>query len=107
MYRVAFKMSVKPGSLEEYIKRHNPIWKKLEDKLFEHGARNYSIFLDEETNILFAYAEVEDLELWKSVSKAEIMKEWWTYMKDLMPCNDDNSPIAFKLKEIFHIDNLQ
>ena len=60
MIRKAFVMSVNPGSEAEYERRHSPIWPELEATLREHGAHNYSIFLDPKTGQLFGYVEVED-----------------------------------------------
>lgn len=47
--RKAFVMEVFSGHEVEYEKRHNPIWKELEDVLKLHGAHNYSIFLHPQT----------------------------------------------------------
>ncbi|HOK04301.1 MAG TPA: L-rhamnose mutarotase [Victivallales bacterium] len=104
MIRLAHIFKLKKDSKEEYIKRHNPIWKELEKTLKDHGVHNYSIFLNDKTNELFAYVEVEDIERWNSIANTEICKKWWEYMKDLMECNPDNSPKAKKLTEVFHID---
>ena len=53
--RVAFKMKLLKGCEEEYKKRHDELWPELEQLLKETGISDYSIFLDEETNILFGY----------------------------------------------------
>ena len=57
MQRFAFKMFLHPGQRDEYKKRHDAIWPELSALLHQAGVRNYSIFLDEETNVLFAYLE--------------------------------------------------
>jgi L-rhamnose mutarotase len=54
MKRFGFKMKLKPGCKEEYRKRHDKIWPELKKLIKESGVSDYSIFLDEETNILFA-----------------------------------------------------
>lgn len=102
--RIAFKMSVHKGQEEEYEKRHNPIWQELEEKLLEHGVQTYSIFIDPETNDLFAYAEIESMEKWQAIADTEICQKWWKYMDPLMPGNPDGSPVAKDLKEVFHIE---
>ena len=56
--RFGFKMKMLPGFKEEYKKRHNEIWPELASLLKNEGIGNYSIFLDEETNILFAYQDI-------------------------------------------------
>jgi L-rhamnose mutarotase len=105
MIRKSFLMTLKPGAFIEYEKRHNPIWPELREVLQRHGVHNYSIFLDRSSNRrLFAYAEIESEERWKMIANTEVCKRWWSYMKDLMATNDDDSPIATDLNEVFHID---
>ncbi|HPT32831.1 MAG TPA: L-rhamnose mutarotase, partial [Prolixibacteraceae bacterium] len=58
MKRFGFKMKMKPGCREEYIKRHNEIWPELAALIKAGGVFDYSIFLDEETNILFGVQKV-------------------------------------------------
>ena len=52
--KIAFTMNLKPGFKSEYKKRHDEIWPELVSLLRETGIRDYSIFLDEEKNVLFA-----------------------------------------------------
>ena len=104
MIRKALVMQVHPGKHAEYRKRHNPIWPELEATLREHGAHNYSIFLDSATNQLFAYVEIESQKRWDSVAKTAICKKWWKHMREIMPSNQDNSPVSKELKEVFHME---
>jgi L-rhamnose mutarotase len=84
--------------------RHNPIWPELEAKLKEHGARDYSIFLDSTTGELFAYAEIEEFARWQAISSTDVCRRWWASMAPLMPANADTSPVARDLEEVFHIE---
>lgn len=104
MIRKAFVMSVAPGCEAEYERRHNPVWPELEAVLKAHGVHNYSIFLHPATRQLFAYAEIESEAQWAAIAEAEVCKKWWAHMKDLMPSNPDDSPVAEELREVFHID---
>jgi L-rhamnose mutarotase len=104
MIRKAFVMSVNPGAEIEYARRHNPIWPELETILRAHGVRNYSIFLVAETNQLFAYAEIESQGQWAKIAATPECREWWRHMADLMPHNEDYSPIAETAVEVFHLD---
>jgi L-rhamnose mutarotase len=96
-------MAVNKGMEKEYEKRHNPIWKELEDTLKKHGVITYSIFLDQTTNELFAYAEIKSRQQWDQIAQTNICKKWWEYMSPLMPTNEDKSPKSIELKEVFHI----
>jgi L-rhamnose mutarotase len=102
--RKAFLMTLNPGHQDEYERRHNPIWPELQDVLREHGVHNYSIFLDRQTNRLFAYAEIESEELWQQIAQTAICQRWWQHMEDLMSTNEDHSPSATDLDEVFHLD---
>lgn len=104
MIRKAFVMSVHPGAEAEYARRHQPIWRELEDVLRADGVRSYSIFLHEGTRQLFAYAEIEDEARWEAIARTEVCQRWWKHMADVMPANPDHSPVAVGLKEVFHLD---
>lgn len=103
MIHKAFLMSVNPDQQIEYERRHNPIWKELEEVLKSNGVHNYNIFLNSETSQLFAYVEIEDQERWDAISSTAACRKWWTYMKDIMPSNPDNSPKSLELKQVFYL----
>jgi L-rhamnose mutarotase len=104
MIRKAFLMSVHAGREAEYARRHQPIWQELADVLKAHGVLTYSIFLDEQTQQLFAYAEIEDEARWAEIAATEVCQRWWKYMGDIMPSNPDHSPVSHPLKEVFHLE---
>ena len=103
MIRKAFRMSVAPGHQAEYIRRHNPIWRDLEEVLLQHGVDSYSIFLDPATDDLFAYAEIESEERWAAIAETGACRRWWQSMRELMPSNADGSPVSRDLNEVFHL----
>lgn len=97
-------MTLKPGAEVGYERRHNPIWPELQEVLKSHGVHNYSIFLDRNNGLtLFAYAEIESEELWRRIADTDVCRRWWTYMKELMVTNEDDSPVAIDLQEVFHL----
>ena len=100
-------MSVHPGKQEEYVRRHQPIWQELEETLRGHGVRTYSIFLDPDTNDLFAYLEVDSLERWEAVAATDVCRRWWRHMRDVMPSTDEDTPVSHTLSEVFHIDRFK
>ena len=104
MIRKAFLMIVNHDAHVEYEGRHRPIWTELETVLKQHGVSNYSIFLESETSQLFGYAEIASEELWAKIAETVECKKWWTFMKDVMPTNSDDSPVSVELKEVFHLD---
>lgn len=101
--RIASKMKLLKGFETEYKKRHDEIWPELEMLLKETGISDYSIFLDEETHILFAYFTIEDEKKLNALPSQPVMRKWWDYMKDIMETNEDNSPVSLPLKEVFYL----
>ena len=99
-----FKMKLYPGMKQEYEKRHNNLWPEMQDMIHEYGGKNYTIFLDEETNTLFGYIELEDEARWAESADTEICRKWWDYMADIMETNPDNSPVSIDLTKVFHLD---
>ena len=99
-----FKMKLYDGMAEEYERRHNALWQEMKDMIHEYGGSNYSIFLDEETNTLFGYIEIEDEEKWSKSAETAICRKWWDYMADIMETNEDNSPVSIDLIKVFHLD---
>ena len=104
MKRFAFKMKLKPGFKEEYIRRHNAIWPELKTLLTESGVRDYTIFLDTETNTLFAIQKQEGEKSSQDLGKNPVVQKWWASMAKLMDTNPDLSPVSIPLEEVFHLD---
>ena len=103
MQRLAFKMYLNEGQKEEYQKRHNELWPELRQLLKGAGVTEYSIFLDEETDILFAFQKVSGEGGSQDLGKTEIVQKWWKYMSDIMESNPDNSPVTKSLTELFYM----
>ena len=102
--RVAFTMKLNNGFEEEYKKRHDALWPELKTLLKKTDIKDYSIFLDDKTNVLFAYLTIDDVAKLDDLPHEEIMKKWWDYMKDIMETNEDGSPKSISLKEVFYLE---
>lgn len=103
MIRKAFKMQVLSGSAVEYERRHNPIWPKMEAMLKAHGVSNYSIFIDDESDTLFAYVELASQEQWDTIAEEPICRKWWVSMAELMETEINKRPFSQDLREVFHL----
>lgn len=103
MQRVAFKMQLFDGKIEEYKRRHDEIWPELIELLKETGIQDYSIFLEESTLSLFGILKIDDSLKLDELPKHPVMQKWWAYMADIMASNSDNSPVSIPLKEVFYL----
>lgn len=104
LVRNAFKMKLKPGFSAEYKRRHDEIWPELSHVLTKAGISDYSIYLDEETDTLFAVQKLAPCHTTADLPNNPIVRKWWDYMSDIMEYNPDNTPVAIPLKEMFHVD---
>lgn len=100
---VTFKMKLYPGKVDEYKKRHDEIWPELVELLRNAGISDYSISLDEETNILFGCYRAAENNTIDELPNTDIMKKWWAHMADIMETNPDNKPVSTDLKSLFYM----
>ncbi len=103
--RYAWKATIKPGMLEEYIHRHNNIWPEMKQLLKSAGIRNYTIW---NTGLeLFGYYECEkgvDFAA-KTQAQSEIVDRWNEYMKDVMTMElDPETGAQPKLTQVFFLE---
>lgn len=103
MEKLAFRMTLHPGKLDEYKRRHDAIWPGLVDALRAAGVEDYSIHHDPETNALFAV-------LWRrgdhgmdALPQHPAVRRWWAMMADIMQTNPDDSPVEIPLQTVFHL----
>lgn len=100
----AFKMFLNAGMKDEYRRRHDEIWPELVDLLHEAGVSDYSIFLDEETNVLFGVLWRRRDHAMASLPETAVVQKWWAYMADIMATNEKDEPIAIDLTPVFHME---
>jgi len=98
----AFRMKLKPGTSEEYRRRHDELWPDLAQALRDAGIYDYSIFLDEETLHLFAVLKVQPNDRREELPQQPVMQRWWDYMADLMEVEPGNRPREWALRPMFH-----
>ncbi len=103
MPRVAIKMKLNTGCEAEYERRHDALWPELSELLKSSGIRDYSIFLDEETNYLYGFFTINDATRLDQLPNEPVMRRWWAYMSDIMETNEDDSPTSVRLKEVFYL----
>jgi L-rhamnose mutarotase len=101
--KIAFAMKMKPGCAAEYKKRHDEIWPELSQLLKDNGISDYSIFLEEATNTLFAVQQQSGSSS-QDLGTTAIVQKWWAYMADIMETNLDNSPVSIQLQQVFQMD---
>ncbi len=103
MHRHAFRMSLLPGKAAEYRARHDAIWPELSALLRDAGVSDYSIWLDPETNALFAVLTRPEDHGMDTLPDHPVMRRWWAHMADIMDTHASNEPVAVPLAAMFHM----
>ena len=101
--QIAFRMNLNSGQAAEYEKRHDEIFPELLAALKDAGVSDYSIWLDPEDHHLFGILTRSDANTLDKLPGMEIVKRWWTLMRDIMDSHPDNSPVQVPLKRVFHL----
>lgn len=96
-------MHLKTGHAAAYRERHDALWPELHQLLKEAGVSEYSIFIDEETDTLFAFQKVSGEGGSQDLASHPIVQKWWAFMADIMETNVDNSPVSVPLREVFYL----
>ncbi|GAB3921107.1 hypothetical protein GCM10011575_16620 [Microlunatus endophyticus] len=109
MQRVAQIIRLKPEVIQEYKRIHAAVWPGVLEQIHGSGIRNYSIFLREPENLLFAYFEYHGDDLAADMARMAddpTTQEWW---KVTDPMQSPLETIAegewwAGAEEVFHTD---
>lgn len=99
--RIAFRMTLNRGQAAEYKKRHDEVYPELVDLLRDAGVSDYSIWLDPETNHLFAILTRTENHTMDALPDTEICQRWWAFMADIMETDALNVPSQIPLERMF------
>lgn len=102
MQRVAFRLRVKPGKLDEYVRLHAEVWPELLADLRAAGHRNYSIFVDGYD--LFGYFECDDFEASQAaMARSDANHRWQAFMADYLetPVDPEGKEGLRLLQQVF------
>ena len=102
--RIAFRMTLNPGQALEYRRRHDELWPQMKAALRQAGISDYSIWLDPETNHLFATLVRADDHTMDDLPNTEINRRWWDFMADIMQVDELNRPVTVQLERVFQMD---
>lgn len=109
MQRMGMLIGLRADRVAEYKELHAAVWPEILDKIRECNIRNYSIFLREPENLLFAYWEyvgsdfAADMALMAADPNTQ---RWWDIC---MPCQQpletrDEGDWWATMDEVFHLD---
>lgn len=107
MTRIGRVIGLNADDIAEYKRMHAAVWPEVLTLLRSAGMRNYSIFLKEPENLLFAYLEYEGTDLQKDnlmMAANEDMKRWWAMTDPMQRPLDTRKAGEWwaDMEEVFH-----
>ena len=95
MQRMGRVIYVKPEILAEYKRIHETVWPEVLALISRCNIKNYTIFLREPENLLFAYWEYHGSDFaadMRKMAAEEVTQRWWALCQ---PCQ---APLASRLR---------
>jgi L-rhamnose mutarotase len=67
------------------------------------GVCDYSIFVHEPTDSLFAVLRRPADHTMDDLPLQPVMQRWWAHMADIMATNEENEPLVEPLERVFYL----
>ena len=109
MKRMGLVLGIRPEGIEEYKKLHAAVWPEVLAKIADCNIRNYSIFLRQPENLLFAYFEYHGTDFAADSAKMAAdphTQKWWSINMPLQQPLDTRAEGDWwaSMEEVFHVD---
>ena len=103
MERLCFSFEIRPGTEDEYKKRHDEIWPELVEAIKDAGFANYSLF--RRGTAIVAYAEVSPdvATAFERLGRHEANARWATWFEDIIVRLVDEDGNVFRYDEVWHL----
>jgi L-rhamnose mutarotase len=109
MQRMGSILGIKPEAIAEYKRIHADVWPEVLATIAACGIKNYTIFLKEPENLLFAYFEYHGTDFAADSAKMAAdpkTQKWWSI------CMPMQAPLETRregewwaqMEDVFHVD---
>ena len=97
----AFILTIQPGQVAEYKRRHDEIWPEMAAALRESGVVYYDIYLHEPTRQVFGHM-IRDRVPDPSAPEHPVVLRWRESMASVLEMDGDR-PRAEPIERVFHL----
>ncbi|WP_137845471.1 L-rhamnose mutarotase [Microbacterium sp. 2FI] len=102
--RVCFQLQVKPEMLDEYLRRHAPVWPEMLAEIAASGRRNYSLFLGDGGRLIGYYETDDDAAAQAYLAASAVAARWEAEMAPFFAGLEGRpDQAATPLTEIFNL----
>jgi L-rhamnose mutarotase len=109
MQRMGWVIGIRPERIAEYRSLHAAVWPEVLATISACGIRNYTIYLREPENLLFAHFEYYGEDFAADIARMaenEATRRWWALTdpcQQALPSRQENEWWA-RMAEVFHHD---
>ena len=109
MQRMGFVLGIKPEAIAEYKRIHTAVWPEVLAMIAACNIRNYSIYMKEPENLMFAYFEYHGADFAADSAKMAAdpkTQEWWAICMPMQLPLDTRKEGEWwaSMEEVFHVD---
>jgi L-rhamnose mutarotase len=104
MERICFTFAIKPGTEDEYKRRHDEIWPELVEAIRESGIRNYTLFRRGLEITAYAECHPDAATAFGKVAATEVNGRWAAWFEDVIEQLTDEHGDLFRAEEVWHQD---
>lgn len=109
MERMGQVIALKPETIAEYVRVHADVWPGVLRQIANSNIRNYSIFLKEPENLLFAYWEYHGTDFAGDMARMAADPEterWWDLCMPMQQPLDTRQPGEWwaRMRQVFFTD---
>jgi L-rhamnose mutarotase len=104
MERVCFTFELRPGTEDEYKRRHDEIWPDLVAAIQDAGLRNYSLFRRGSQVIAYAECHPDVATAFGKIGATDVNRRWSEWFEDVIVALTDEDGNLFRADEVWHLD---
>ena len=104
MERLCFTFEIRPGTEDEYKKRHDEIWPELVDAIKDAGLENYSLFRRGTTIIAYVECHPDAATVFAKLGPTDVNARWSNWFEDVILSLTDEDGNLFTAQEVWHLD---
>jgi L-rhamnose mutarotase len=102
--RLCFSFEIRPGTEDEYKKRHDEIWPELVDAIKDAGLENYTLFRRGTTITAYVECHPDAATVFAKLAPTDVNARWSKWFEDVIVSLTDEDGNLFTAEEVWHLD---
>jgi L-rhamnose mutarotase len=102
--RLCFTFEIRPGTEDEYEKRHDEIWPELVAAIKDAGLANYTLFRRGTEIIAYVEAHPDVATAFAKLGPTDVNRRWAEWFSDVIVSLTDEQGNLYAVPEVWHLD---